>query len=95
MQILRGFKLTRGAAIGIDNVKEVTTFIETLLVQNGYFAKSKFEDTMASINIEVRQHFGSLVTITAMDAETGDQADEFTDNLFFEIDANVPSKSFH
>jgi hypothetical protein len=95
MKILRGFKLTRGAAIGIDNPKEVSTFIETLLVQNGNFAGSEFEDTMLSINSEVRQHFGALVTITAFDAETGDQADEYSDNLFFEIDATVPSKSLH
>lgn len=93
--ILHGFKLTRGAAIGLDNPREVTSFIETLMVQNRYFASTTLELTMGSINAEVKKHFGSVITITAMDAETGDQADEFSDNLLFQIDVDVPSQRLH
>jgi hypothetical protein len=93
--ILHGFKLTRGAHIGLDNPRVVTTFIETVLVQNDYFKSQTLSKTMEVINAEVRANIDHRLDITALDVETGVPADEFSDNLMFSVDMNVPSKRFH
>lgn len=94
-KLFRGFSMTQVAARALDDPRMIKSFVETLLVQSNNFVDVQFDTAMSTINDRVKQEFGHEISITAMDVETGDAADEFSDVLLFQIDVDVPSKRLH
>lgn len=90
MQYLQGFNARRTVHTYVDNDREVLIFLQTSLMRAGAYQQSEnYMPIIERLNEDVRLRFSPHICVVAVDSETHQVADEFSNNLYITVEPST------